>query len=356
MLSLQKMVRFTIFSQPKKVYRQMLKDIKKAKKYIFLETYIYAQDSIGAAFRKALTNKAKQGVQVRLLLDAWGADAKKKYFEDFIKAGGEVKYFREFMYVLNIFNKNHERDHRKLLLIDDQISYIGSLNITSSCLNWRELVIRIEGSLSKTLRESFNHHWQISSHFIKKKMQKLIHSSFEILQDHPRPSHRHTEKKYIELIKQAENRICVVTPYFVPSIRIRKAFAKAAKKGVKIEIILPYISDVRIADIVRNRYLGGLYKKGLEFYYYKPKTLHAKLLIVDNDFFILGSSNLDYRSFVHQYEINLLGRDKKIISALQNYFEEMLAKTISFNYYEWKDRSSLSKIIEKIIGKFAKYL
>lgn len=334
----------------------MLQDIKEARKYIYLETYIYNQDAIGAAFRDALIKKARQGVQVRLLLDSWGSTAKKKYFRSLIEAGGEVKYFRELRYVLRAFNKNHERNHRKLLVIDNRISYVGSANITSSCLKWRELVIRIRGSLSPTLAKSFKHNWRSSDHFAEEKVQELLHHSFEILQDLPSPLRRKTERRYTSLIKQAKKSIFIITPYFIPSVGIRRAFAEAAKNGVKIKIVIPHISDVRIVDIVRNRYIGSLHKKGLEFYYYKPETLHSKLLIVDEEFFLLGSSNLDYRSFLHQYELNILGKDKKIIIALVDYFEKTLKNTIPFSYLEWKNRSSFIRTIERLIARIAKYL
>ena len=120
--------------------------------------------------------------------------------------------------------------------------------------------------------------------------------------------------------------------------------------------MLPKISDVKIIDIVRNRYLGELHKEGIKIYYYSPKILHSKLFIMDNKFFILGSSNLDYRSFLHQYEINLLGKDRKIINELNKYFYSTLLDSTKFNINEWKRRSSLVKIPEMIISYLEKYL
>src|SRR3989344_6348799 len=135
---------FEIIYNPKKIYKEMLKDIVSAKSSICLETYIYDKDKIGNRFLSALIKKAKEGVKIKLFIDAWGSTVKKDYFEKLIRLGGEVKFFREFRYVIRIFSKNHERNHRKLLIVDNKISYIGSANITASCLNWRELVIRLE--------------------------------------------------------------------------------------------------------------------------------------------------------------------------------------------------------------------
>lgn len=334
----------------------MLKDIKQAKKSIFLETYIYDKDSVGEKFKKALMKKASQGVKVKVLVDAWGSTADKAFFQDLIDEGAEVRFYREFRYTIRIFSKNHERNHRKLLIIDNKVSYIGSANITASCLNWRELVIRLEGDITPHFSKSFKQSWQSFGKPVKRRFNSVIHKGFEIIQEVPSLKYKTTEKKYVQLIESAKKTILIEAPYFVPSHGIRKAFARAVKRHVKIVVVLPKISDVKIIDIVRNRYLGELHKEGIKIYYYSPKILHSKLFIMDNKFFILGSSNLDYRSFLHQYEINLLGKDRKIINELNKYFYSTLLDSTKFNINEWKRRSSLVKIPEMIISYLEKYL
>ena len=350
------MEEFQIFSSPKQLYKQMLSDIADAKHTILLETYIYDNDKIGKKFRNLLVKKARQGIKVFLLIDAWGSKADKLFFNNLEKAGGKVKFFREFRYVLRIFSKNHERNHRKLLVIDGKISYIGSANITASCLNWRELSIRLEGDISERFVESFVNNWEISGKLSRRKISLLLHKGFEIIHDHPGDKIRNLEKRLVNLINSSKKEILIETPYFAPSLKIIRALSRAVKRKVNVKIILPYISDVRVADILRNIYLGRLYRNGIKIFYYKPRVLHSKLLIVDNSFFVLGSSNLDYRSFIHQYEINLLGKDNPLINALKSYFRETLRNSVCFNYKEWKSRSSLIKIFELILNKFRHYL
>jgi len=142
----------------------------------------------------------------------------------------------------------------------------------------------------------------------------------------------------------------------VPSFRIRRAIYKAVKRGVKVTLILPYTSDLIIMDIIRNRYIARLYRKGVMIYFYMPRVLHTKLMIIDDSFFILGSSNLDYRSFIHQCEINLFGKNKKIIKRLTEYFNETLKQSKPFSYTGWKKRRSIIKIIEKVLYLFRRYL
>lgn len=341
---------FQIYSEPLKLYRSMLNDIKNAKKSIYLETYIYDNDEIGKKFRDALIKKASEGIKVRLLLDAWGSSVDKHFFKKLIKKGGRVRFFKEFRYVIRMFSKNHERNHRKLLIVDRKIAHIGSANITQSCLKWRELSARLEGDIAGHFAVSFARSWNLYGKITKKKIKRIIHKGFEIIQDIPSDEEQLTKSKYIELIKNAKKDIFIETPYFVPSNSIRNALANAVKRKVNVHIIIPYVSDVQILDLMRNRYLGSLYKKGVHIHHYIPPTLHSKLLIVDNNFFMLGSSNLDYRSFIHQYEINLLGKDKDMIFALRKHFFETLSKSRPFSYEEWRSRSSLGKIVEMIVN------
>lgn len=351
-------MQFQIFSRPEEIYSRMLKDISGAKSSIYLETYIYDNDSVGSRFRELLIKKAKQGVKIKLLLDAWGSGADKNYFKNLIKLGAEVKFFRELRYVIKIFTKNHERNHRKLLLIDEKISYIGSANITKSCLKWRELVIRLQGPITEHFISSFNNSWNLSGKLNAKKIGSMIHSGYTIVQDLPSSLRRKrpSERKYIHLINGAKEKIKIETPYFVPSIRVRRALRRAAKRGVKITLILPEKSNHLLPDLIRNRYLGKLLKKRIKIFYFKPGLLHSKLLIIDDKFFLLGSSNLDYRSLKHQYEINLIGQDKKMILELKRYFYETLSKSRELKYDEWKNRSSFTRFLEVISSSIRKYV
>lgn len=346
---------FEVISDPRKIYRRMLGDIRSAKKFIFLENYVYRNDEVGREFREALTKKAREGVKVKVLLDSYGAWVGKRFFKELISRGGEVRFFREIQYTWRIISKNHERDHRKLLLIDHKISYIGSINITKDFIDWRELVLRLEGDITFDFVRAFNGTWKNYGKITLKKVFKFIHEEFEIIQDIPYTLRRYTEEKYAKLIRNARGEINIETPYFVPSFRIRRAFLRAVNRGVKIRIILPYRSNWKIVDVLRNRYLGFLYRVGVEIYYYRPGMLHSKLLLVDDSFFILGSSNLDYRSLVHNFEINLLGKNKDISCALQNHFNETLSHSQPFSFEDWKKRSSVIKVLELLFEKVKKF-
>ena len=348
--------KFEIISEPRKIFDKMIGDIKNAKRYVYLENYIYEDDEIGRAFREALISVAKKGVIVKVLIDAWGSNLPKNFWEELKKYNGQAKYFREIQYTWRMMSKNHERNHRKLLIIDGGVSYVGSVNITKRFIGWRELVIRFEGDISLSFEKVFSHTWKSYGVLNSKHLSSVLHSDFEIIQDFPSAIKRFTEERYIKLVKGAKKEIDIETPYLVPSFRLRRAFVKAVERGVKVKLIIPYKSNWPIMDIIRNRYLGFLHRGGVGIYYYKPRMLHSKLLIVDNKFFILGSSNLDYRSFVHNFEINLFGKNKEILSGLRDYFCETLGDSVRFNYEEWKKRSSFGKFLELIVAKVRKFL
>lgn len=347
---------FKVFSQPKLLYEEMIHDILNAKKQIFLETYIYEDDYVGLKFKQALLKKVKEGIKIKLLIDSWGSTVTKQYFQELIDLGAEVIFFREIKYLIRIFSKNHERNHRKLLIVDNNIVYVGSANITGVYIESRELVLKLEGDIANSFIKSFNRIWKAHGKVTNKKIMSIMHGNFEIINDIPSHYWRITESKYLQLIKNSKKLILIETPYFVPSARIRNALARAVKRGVKIKIVIPYDSNVFLVDIVRSRYLGELHKKGVEIYYYKPRLLHSKLMMVDNEFFLLGSSNLDYRSFLYLYEINFLGTDKKILRALNEYFQETIKDTIPFSIKEWKKRSSFRKIMELFMYRLRHYL
>lgn len=347
---------FQIFSKPKEIYTEMLRDIKNARKSVYLETYIYDNDKIGRKFRDALVKKASEGVKIKVLVDSFGSTVRKDFFKKLVKNGGEVRFFKEVRYVIRIFSKNHERNHRKILIIDDCITYIGSINITSSCLNWRELVLRFNEPLTEHFIESFNYSWDSFQLISEKKIELKIHRGFEILHDIPRDPRKMTQSKYSNLIKDAKKEILIETPYFVPPVYIRLALRRAVKRGVEVKILLPYNSDVRLMDVFRNRYLGRLHKSGVKILFYMPKILHSKLLIVDNKFFLLGSSNLDYASFVNMHEINLFGKDRRIIAALKEFYNAGLKNSEPFSYEDWKKRSSIRKIAELVFTTIEEYL
>lgn len=343
-----------LFTDNNLLYQAMLNDILLAKKSIYLETYIYGNDDIGRRFRDALTKKAKEGLEIKIIIDDFGAEVKEDFFKDLIQAGGEIKFFFKIIYTFKLLSKNNNRNHRKLLIIDNETVYLGSSNIKEKHLAWHELNIRLNDEIAQFFAGVFIDNFQIAHHgpYLKKlHISPIRNGLFEIIRDVPSIKFKKIRKRKIELIKQAKKQILIETPYFLPDKNFRQALKSAVKRNVEVIIILPKKSDVRIVDLVRNRYLGLLHKYGIKIFFYNSAFLHGKFLVIDDNSFSLGSANINYRSLYTEFEINLFGWDKEIIKDLKNIFFTDLKQCEIFSYTKWETRPRLQKLIEEILGK-----
>ncbi|MCU0370895.1 MAG: phospholipase D-like domain-containing protein, partial [Bacteroidales bacterium] len=179
---------YRLFNVPAQYYDAMLQDISRARKYIYFEIYKFYEDEIGNRFREALTRKAAEGIEVKLLIDSWGASVPDQYFQELIKNRGEVRYFLKIKFVVDFFTKNHRRNHRKILVIDDKVSWIGSANVAAYSLSWRELMLRMEGELAGLFKKVFNLDFKLyNKYFFEKNsyIRLIRHGDFEIVRDVP---------------------------------------------------------------------------------------------------------------------------------------------------------------------------
>lgn len=348
------MQNYQLFTDNAELYKAMLNDIALAKKSVYLETYIFGNDEIGKNFRDFLIKKAQAGLDIKIVIDDFGSEVKESFFSELIKAGGQIKFFYKFEYTYRLFSKNNNRDHRKLLIIDGQIVYLGSSNIKKRHNAWHELNIRLNDEIAEYFAGIFLDNFRIADKrlFLKKYHTAPIRSGlFEIIRDVPSIKLKKIRKRMIELIRQAEKQILIETPYFLPDKKFRRALKSAARRNVQIIIILPKKSDVLIVDLARNHYLGLMHKNGIRIYFYTPTVLHSKFIVIDDNAFTLGSANINYRSLFTEFEINLFGWDKTIVSDLKKIFFNDLQYTEIFSYKKWLSRPRVQKFLERILGK-----
>jgi cardiolipin synthase A/B len=347
---------YRLFNIPAEYYDAMLDDISQAKRYVYFEIYKFYDDEVGARFREALTRKAAEGVEVKLLIDSWGASVPDNYFNELKDVRGEVRFFLKIKYVIDFFTKNHRRNHRKILVIDDKITWLGSANVTAYSLSWRELMLRLEHpNLAASFKKVFNLDFKLyNKYFFEKNsyIRLIRHDDFEIVRDVPSITKKRINKKFLRLIKNADREILIETPYFLPGFFLRKALINACKRGVIVKVILPRHSDVMLIDILRNRYLGPLNQEGVKIRYYLPGVLHAKAMLVDKEIFAIGSPNFDYRSFRYMHEIALIGREETIVKQLDEHIHVTLKNSEPFNYDKWLQRPRLQMFIEWLLLPF----
>jgi cardiolipin synthase len=298
-------------------------------------------------------------VEVKLLMDSWGTSIPGNFFAEIQKNGGEVRFFQKLKIVWDFFSRNHMRNHRKLIVIDDEITYIGSANLTDYSLNWRESILRIRSDLAPVFKKAFLQHYELFNRYTfesRIQVRRIMHGTFEIIRDIPSLTKQKIRRRYIELFRKAEREVIIETPYFLPSRFIRKAMIDAARRGVEIKVIMPRNSDVGLVDILRNRYLGVLHRAGVKLLFYMPYNLHAKLLLVDRKIFSIGSPNFDYRSFRFQHEIVILGQEQRVIDQLIDHINETLESSENFDYSAWEKRSKIQRMVEWIILPFRQLL
>lgn len=347
--------KFQLFDDPLRFYDAMLEDIRQAKNYIFLQTYKYGNDSMGYRFREALIRKARQGVKVKILIDSWGSGVPLSYFYELIQQGGEVRFFTKIKFFIDFFTKNHRRNHRKYMIIDDNVTYIGSANITAYSIGWRELMLRVEGAMATAFKKVFNLDFRIyNKYFFEKNsyIRLIRYADFEIIRDVPSIAKKRINKKFISLIKNAQKSVIIETPYFLPGYLLRKAMTEACERGVEFTVIVPRHSDVGLVDILRNKYIGPLHLSNVRFLYFQPTNLHAKALLIDDETFAIGSPNFDYRSFRYMHEIVLVGKEPQVAAQLKSHIMETLRDSIPFDYEKWERRPRFQKFVEWLLLPF----
>lgn len=341
-------------SQPD-ILSAMYDDIALATSSIYLEIYRIGYDITGERFRDILAVKCKQGVNVKLLLDSWGTPPNPAFFDPIISNGGEVRFFRKMKLAMDFFTKNHRRNHRKILVVDDKIAYIGSPNITGYSVTWREIALRIEGPLAVILRKSITDSAKLYDKYIFNKFsyKKTIYfSGFEIVQDLPSIYRQQIKRRYEKLIKRAQKEIIIETPYFIPGFKLRRLLAQASNRGVKVIIIMPLHSDVKIVDLLRDKYLKFYYKNGIEMQFYTASNLHAKCAMIDKEIYAVGSANFDYRSFRYQHEIMLFGHHTNVVGFIDKHLDESLKGCVPFNYNAYLRRPKIERIFGWLLLPF----
>jgi cardiolipin synthase len=294
-------------------------------------------------------------VEVKLLLDSWGAYVGETFFTELISHGGEVRYFKKIKFFIDFFTKNHRRNHRKILVIDDRIVHLGSANIVEYSADWREGMFRMQSDIAVQFKRIFLQDWKIYNTYVFEKasfVRTIRHGPFEILRDVPSLARQRIRKKYVELIRNAQNEIIIETPYFLPGKQLRKAMAESVKRGVDVKVLTPKHSDMRLIDLLRNRYIGMLCKHQVQFLFYLPGNLHAKIVLVDRSTFVLGSSNFDYRSFRYQHEVALLSRDPEAVKQITEHVMSTLKDSEPFNYDLWLRRPFVVKFFERLLVPF----
>lgn len=355
-------------------FSSLLRDIQEAKKSIDLEIYMFNEDAIGKKIGEALIEASKRGVTVRILVDGagspmWGGPLTKQ-----IEAAGiETHVYHPFPWniwhwsrdshqhsffqkLLFLLSKVNSRNHRKVVIIDKHILYVGSANIAMCHLSkeesgdaWRDTSVRLTNVRLRDVQYAFDKAWGGIS------LRRRLRRVFRIIQKDPTirlndslVQRNILYKQLISKIARAKTRIWITNAYFVPDNVLLKKLAAAAKKGIDVKLLLPHESDVPIVSLVSNTFYIFLLKSGVKIFEYLPSVLHAKLLIID-DWYLVGSSNLNYRSLRHDLEVDVSIQTSTAKAILERQFIEDLKESKEVFLVDLNSQPFYKKIIGRIL-------
>lgn len=365
-----------IFTKGKDKYAALIKDIENAKETINILYFIIKNDVIGRKIVDLLTKKAKQGVEIKVLYDHVGSlNTPSRMFNKLKKAGGKVARF--FPLSFGTYCSINYRNHRKIVVIDGDIGYVGGINIGDEYMDsakgkykrlrpWRDTHLRIVGTSVMFLQERFLMDWYYATKDESinedNKLKKFFHSNggsgkvgIQIVSSGPDLNGEQIKMGYIKMINSAKDKVYLQTPYFIPDDSFLEALKISAMSGVDVRIMIPLIPDKKFVYRATTSYIHDLLECGIKVYLYKG-FLHSKMVVVDGEIASIGTANLDIRSFLLDFEINAFIYDTKFTQKCVDIFEADAEKSEILTMEKYKARGGLTKVEEAISRLFSPLL
>lgn len=352
-------------------FPELLEAIKNATHHIHIEYYIYEYDTIGTEIIELLIQKAKEGVEVRLIYDDFGSPAIKKSTEKRMhEAGAQVHPFHKIRFYL-FANRINYRNHRKIVVIDGHTAFVGGINVSDKYVNngknklyWRDTHIRIDGPAVYYLQYLFITDWEFCCSnslktediYFKIPPSTAQNSYVQIAASGPDSILPSVLYSILQAIYLAKKEILITTPYFIPGDSIMDALSVAALSGLSVKLLVPGISDSRIVNAASKSYYNKLLEAGVEVYLYQKGFVHAKTMVTDSMLTLLGTANMDYRSFELNFEVNALIYDKEVAEDMRKTFFEDLKDAKKIDKDEWLSRPWYVQLPEKIARLFSPVL
>ena len=350
-----------IFTDGTDKFEALIEDIQNAKEHIHIQYYIFKLDNLGTRILKALIERAKHGVKVRILYDEMGSRGiKKRHFNELIKYGGEIEVF--FPSILPLFNPRlNFRNHRKIVVIDGRIGYIGGFNVGDEYLGlnnkfgyWRDTHLRIEGSSVHPLQTRFLLDWNQASqkhrvHYSERYFPAIPlkgNTAMQIISSGPDTDWANIKNGYIKLISNAKKFVYIQTPYFIPDESFFDAVKIAALSGVDVRIMIPNKPDHMFVYWATYSYVGMLLDVGAKIYIYDNGFIHAKMIVVDDEAASVGTANIDNRSFTLNFEVNAFIYDIDVSHSLSEIFERDMLESYELTKALYAQRSLWIKFKE----------
>lgn len=351
-----------IFFAGEDKFEALLDSINMAERYIHMQYYIFKNDELGEKVMDALAKKAKEGVEVKLLVDGMGGRTLNKRIKDkLINAGGKFAIFLP-PFVPFISIRINYRNHRKICIVDGREAYVGGFNIGNEYLglskkfgNWRDTHLKIKGSAISSLQWRFYLDWKFATGEDIKLCQSYLHEEspnsnvgIQIVSSGPDSKWPNIKDGYMKMISNARHKIYIETPYFIPDDSILEALRIAGLSGLDVRVMLPNKPDHPFVYWASLSYIGELLEAGVKFYHYGNGFLHSKVIIVDDFISTVGTANLDIRSFTLNFEVNAFIYDDIVNLKLTEKFIADIDLCREITLEDYNKRSNIVKIKESI--------
>ncbi|PFG43225.1 cardiolipin synthase [Isoptericola jiangsuensis] len=344
----------TVYTYGADLYEAMLEAIGEAKHTVFLETYIWKGDPTGARFKEAVSDAARRGVQVYVIFDGFANLVVPPSFYVFPPQVHVLRFpaLRAGLLTLNV--RHSGRDHRKILVVDDEVAFVGGYNIGELyATKWRDTHLRLRGPAAWELRNAFVdfwNRWRGAKHpVLRDRGAEHWQPQLRAARNAPSELVFPIRGIYLDAIDRATHHIYITQAYFIPDRDILDALLAAAARGVDVRVLVPERSNHGLADwLARGRYTK-LLRGGVRIMLYQGAMVHAKTATIDGRWSTVGTANIDRLSLTGNYEINLEIVDEGVAGKLEDVFRMDESNSRELTYEEWAGRSPLNKIAEKIL-------
>lgn len=354
--------RTTLLNNGEEKFPTLFTDLLNARHHIHIEYYILSKDDVGNRLTDILLQKLSEGVKVRIIMDGQGS-RKGKALPRILKAHGAEVYIFMPVRFSSLAMANY-RNHRKIVIIDGWIGYVGGINLDDRYLNngkhelfWRDTHLRITGPAVKELQFHFfrslgftsKRSYELEPVYFPKPLDEYHgDAAISIVASGPDSPFPHNMEILVNAILQARKSIRIANPYFIPSDQIMSALGIAAASGVEVELILPQKSDNFIVGHSSFSYLKPLLKRGVHIYLYKAGFIHSKTTLIDNEIAFVGSTNMDIRSFYINFEITALVRDRELCRQMNKAFEGDRGNSVKISKEQWMKRPVTDRALDSV--------
>ena len=358
-----------IFTNGRDKFEAYKRDLLLARNYIHIQYYIIENDNIGNEIATILKQKVQEGVKVRVLYDHVGSfHFDMSYFKKLRRDGIDVSPFMKITFP-EFANRINWRNHRKITVIDGEVGYIGGMNIADRYVtggkmgHWRDTHLRVKGDVVAAMQVSFAIDWNFMKRELIEESVPVVDPAsisnpvgVQLVTGGPTSQWGNMAFVFQKAIENARKSIYIQTPYFLPSDSLLKALQVAALSKVDVRLMIPRKPDSFLLRYASYSYVKQCLDAGIKIYFYEPGMLHAKVVVIDDEFVTTGSTNFDFRSFEHNFEGNLLLYSKDFNQRMTRIMHDDMMRSTRISLRAWRRRSMWQKALESLTRLFGPLL